>query len=146
MTEMWGTKEVEAGRPPESGGYAVIAAAGIVIGGGCGWAIRRMVGSNQRRVRDLVTGEQREVVERLAELTGAVSDLRAQLVAQRGAPAGTRRPVGGAHVSSFQAALVQRAREDGIEQGFEIGYQAHLGECGVPYLPSRRRPRLTGDS
>lgn len=34
-------------------------------------------------------------------------------------------------------ATLQRAREDGIEQGFEIGYTAQLAERGV---------RLIGDS
>lgn len=42
---------------------------------------------------------------------------------------------------------VRRAREDGLEAGFVIGYQARLGERGVSYLPSRRRRRrLTSDS
>ncbi|WP_433348762.1 hypothetical protein [Micromonospora sp. CA-111912] len=56
-------------------GFGILAAR-IVIGGcgcgcGCGWNVRRRVRSTERR----------EIVERLAELTGAVSDLCMQLAA-----------------------------------------------------------------
>ncbi|MGC4770820.1 hypothetical protein ACLQ25_17830 [Micromonospora sp. DT44] len=118
--------------------------------------------------RPAATEEQlADVVSHLATLT----EQFAALVEQREAgarqlrPTGTCRPGGHMYVTGTQGETVgfrrgtvdgptdpagltlQRAREDGIEQGFEIGYTAHRAEMGVtPLLPRARRPRLTGES
>ncbi|MEV0809705.1 hypothetical protein [Micromonospora sp. NPDC050200] len=145
-----------------TGMYAILAA-GIVIGG-CGWAITWMVGQAERRVRGEAADERRKILDRLTELTSAME----QLSSRGGARPGPASPCrAGGHTYASQASQpapagirqtsvdaatgpsgvrLQRAREDGIEQGFEIGYRAQLAERGVTPLPRPRRPRLTGDS
>ncbi|MFI7434190.1 hypothetical protein [Micromonospora haikouensis] len=41
---------------------------------------------------------------------------------------------------------VRKAREDGVEEGFDIGLKVRLVDMGVVPLERRRRSRLTGDS
>lgn len=107
----------------------------------------------------------------MAELTSAMQKLAdrvSEQVQQRQRPASAAaacRPVGHMYVSgpgqgeaaaarpaSVEAptdpsgSALQQAREDGMEQGFDLGYRAQLADRGVTPLPRPRRPRLTGDS
>lgn len=138
----------------EVGLYALLVVLACI--GGSGWLVRS--GDAQRR-RDLTVG--------LVELRTAqdeLASLLADLVRQRPRPATTSCRAGmyvsqasqgdtvGMRIPSVDTqtdpagVTIQRAREDGIEQGFEIGYRAQLAELGIPLLPTARRPRLTGDS
>lgn len=89
-----------------------------------------------------------------------ISALRRELAALRAAPcraAGRmhvsqpRQPQAGAGSTSVDGAtdpvgVLQRAREVGIEEGFDLGLKVKLADLGVPTLPRPRKPRLTRDS
>lgn len=142
------------------GTYPILASlAGL---GGCGWIVRSSDAQRQ---------DTHARTEELSQRLAVVEKLLATLAEQR--DPGIRpvrlascRPSGHMYVSGSQGetvgfrkgasvdgptdpsgATLQRAREDGIEQGFEIGYTAQLAERGVtPLLPRAQRSRLTGDS
>lgn len=88
------------------------------------------------------------------------SGLRREVAALRAAPcrvAGhmyvsqASQPQAGTGSTSVDAAtdpagVLQRAREVGIEEGFDLGLKVKLADLGVPTLPKPRKPRLTRDS
>ncbi|SCL31799.1 hypothetical protein GA0070616_4334 [Micromonospora nigra] len=147
--------------------YAILGAAlGI---GGCGWTTCHVADRAEARVhRDLgVTVHQvREDLaatnRRLAELTSFLeSHVRSasrtyspphRATGHMYASASSQGATVGILATTVDAATdpavaaVRRAREDGIEQGFEIGYQARLADVGVTPLGPARARRLTGDS
>ncbi|MET7949192.1 hypothetical protein [Micromonospora sp. NPDC005324] len=121
----------------------------------CGWVVRSS---------DL---QRQDLAQRLARVEAALAALAEQrdVGIRQARPVATHRPGGHMYVSGAQGetigfrrgtvdaptdpsgATLQRAREDGIEQGFEIGYTAQLAERGVtPLLHRARRSRLMGDS
>lgn len=137
--------------------YAILAA-GIVIGG-VGWTVVWSVGRAEARVAAGIEADHREVVDRLAQLTSTVQDTPARTKpaascrapaiytsrASQGETVGIRAGTVEAPTDPSGRAL-QRAREDGIEEGFDIGLKVQLADRGVTPLPRPRRPRLTGDS
>ncbi|MGW5556823.1 hypothetical protein ACWER9_06325 [Micromonospora sp. NPDC003944] len=144
-----------------TGTYPILASlAGL---GGVGWIVRSS---------DAQRHDERARQDMLDQRLAAAEALLATLVQQRDVgihparPAARHIPGGHMYVAGSQGdtigfrrgssvdgptdpsgATLQRAREDGIEQGFEIGYTAQLAERGVTPLRQRaRRSRLMGDS
>ncbi|MFG1884005.1 hypothetical protein [Micromonospora sp. NPDC049102] len=143
---------------------------GLSVLGGCGWIVRS--GDTQRACaleagKNVLQQRLTAIEEQLATLTEQLAALAEQreTATRQLRPTGTCRPGGNMYVAGTQGETIgfrrgtvdgptdpsglslQRAREDGIEQGFEIGYTAHLAEMGVtPLLPRARRSRLMGDS
>ncbi|MEV4196995.1 hypothetical protein [Micromonospora globbae] len=124
--------------------YPILAC--LAIGGCCGW----QVGAGRRELRE----SRREHQEQMRALIVEVRALRRQVAGAR--PAGhlyLSHAVGqsdvGIRPTVVDAATdpaLQRAREDGIEQGFDIGIRAQLADMGVTPLRPRKARRLTGDS
>ncbi|MEU8298574.1 hypothetical protein AB0C04_15010 [Micromonospora sp. NPDC048909] len=124
---------------------AYIGAGAVFIAGGGGYLIR----SAERRVR-------RESAAQLAELTSQVRELRRHLARRQPSAVGhmyMSHAVGQSTVGIRPATVdgatdpaLERAREDGIEQGFDLGVKVQLADMGVIPLQRRQKRRLTGDS
>ncbi|RKN38433.1 hypothetical protein D7223_30985 [Micromonospora endolithica] len=156
-----------------TGVYAgLVSLAGI---GGCGWIVRS--GDSQRRKDLTDAAKQIcDRLDAVARLATAVDDVATVVVAthdrvasptvstSRGVASTPCRGAGHMYLGGRQAdtvnlrskvdaptnpslAALEKAREAGIEEGFDIGIKTKLADLGVPTLPkSRPRPRLTGDS
>ncbi|MEV4842215.1 hypothetical protein AB0K20_03175 [Micromonospora matsumotoense] len=140
------TADHTTGIDAAEGTYPLLAS--LVCVGGCGWLVRS---GDARRRRDLTAGlaELTDRLDALAASRTRSTTCRAGMYVSRASQGDT---VGIRTIATVDAgtdpagATIQRAREDGIEQGFEIGYRAQLAERGIPLLPTARRRRLTGDS
>ncbi|MFE7869782.1 hypothetical protein ACFUYE_05455 [Micromonospora humida] len=128
------------------GTYPLLAS--LVCVGGCGWLVRS---GDARRRRDLNAG--------LDQLTGRLDALAASRTrsttcragmyvsrASQGDTVGIRTMATVDDRTDPAGVTIQQAREEALEQGFEIGYRAREAERGVTLLPTARRRRLTGDS